>query len=480
MSPTNSDTAALARGGRTSFVGFLLRLGARFPFLLIAGRLYGAEALGRFAYAVMAVELMAQLATLGLKRGLAAELADTAQPQAHDVADALLLAWLGALAGALLLIALPVLVYPNGGGTGFGRLFPLIALAIVGSDISLAALAFRHRIKEQVTARSVIEPWVLAGVALALFWTPWRHHGLIIAYAFSLTAAAVASLVPAWREFDWPRGWRPEPARLLRLVRANLPLAGADLCEWASRRIDIVILGRFAGAEVIGVYFIAQQVATVPSKLKNSFDAILAPVITTSLARGDHAAVAAHLRQIGFWVAAAQLGAALALGFTGGASMALFGNAFAGGGMVLAVLLAAEVVAAQAAIAESALIYVRRLTNLLLSLAGLALQVGVSIVLVTRYGALGAAAALVIAALALSLAKAFALGRALGHPVSGWRWSLPAAALPAAAAGLAVQPLHGVLQLVVGIPLITGVFAAAIWTIGFRGPDRLLFQARSG
>ena len=42
------DIAALAKGGRTNFFGFLIRLAARLPFLFIAGRLYGPEALGAF------------------------------------------------------------------------------------------------------------------------------------------------------------------------------------------------------------------------------------------------------------------------------------------------------------------------------------------------------------------------------------------------------------------------------------------------
>ena len=65
------DIAALAKGGRTNFLGFLLRLAARLPFLFIAGRLYGADALGRFAYALVIVELLGQLCALGQKRGLA-------------------------------------------------------------------------------------------------------------------------------------------------------------------------------------------------------------------------------------------------------------------------------------------------------------------------------------------------------------------------------------------------------------------------
>jgi hypothetical protein len=47
-----ADLAALARGGRINFFGFVLRLLARLPFLFIAGRFYGPELLGRFAYAM--------------------------------------------------------------------------------------------------------------------------------------------------------------------------------------------------------------------------------------------------------------------------------------------------------------------------------------------------------------------------------------------------------------------------------------------
>ena len=89
----SADLATLARGGRINFMGFVLRLIARLPFLFIGGQIYGAAALGRFAYAVLIVELAAQLASLGLKRGLAQQLASDTRPHSHIVADALLTAF---------------------------------------------------------------------------------------------------------------------------------------------------------------------------------------------------------------------------------------------------------------------------------------------------------------------------------------------------------------------------------------------------
>jgi len=477
----DDETAALAKGGRTSFFGFLLRLLARLPFLFIAGRMdaYGADALGRFAYATLVVELMAQFATLGLKRGLAAELVRGDRGEVCVVADALVLAWSLALIGALLLMAFPFIVFPNGSISGFDRFFPLIALAIVGSDVALAALAFRLDVGATVRARSVIEPWTLSIAAFALAFTAIGEDGLIIAYAASLVAALAASLIPLLRSYGLPRGWSPHPARLLAIARANAPLAGADVADWGSRRLDVFILGRFASAEIIGIYYVAQQIASLPQKLKTSFDPILAPVLTTNLARGDLSAVAGHVRQIGFWIGSVQLGTVLALGMTGAAGMGLFGPDFASGASVLALLLVVELFAAQAAVTESALIYIRRNTNLLWSIAGIVVQIAVTLLLVERFGGVGAAAGLAIAALFLSIAKTQVLSRALGAPVSGWRWSLLIAGVPAFLVGLLVQQLPArleYLQLSLGIVAILAVFGSIVWTLGYKGPDRLLFK----
>ena len=139
----------------------------------------------------------------------------------------------------------------------------------------------------------------------------------------------------------------------MAVARRNVPLAAADAIEWGSRRLDIAILGLFVAPYWVGVYYVAQQVASMPQKLKTSFDPILAPVITQKLAEGDKKAVARQVRQVGFWIIAAQAAIALALGIPGEAVMGLVGPQFVGGTAALAFLLAAEVVAATAAVSEA-------------------------------------------------------------------------------------------------------------------------------
>ena len=484
--PPSADLAALARGGRINFFGFCLRLAARLPFLFIAGRMYGAEALGRFAYAVLIVEFAAQLATLGLKRGLAQQLAHTDKPHACVAWDALIVAAVGSAIAMGILMLFPQAMFPNSEITGLEWLLPITVFALAWSDITLAALAYRHDVGATVRARAVVEPWVISIAALAWAWISTRD-GLIIAYVLSMVGALAASIIPFLKSYGLPRDWRPEPVVLWRMARRNIPVAAADAVEWGSRRIDIAVLGLFFSPAVVGIYYVAQNVASLPAKLKTSFDPILGPVIARNIASGDMRAVGQQVRQVGFWVLGAQLGVALALGIPGEGVMGLIGPAFVAGTAALGFLLAAEVVAAMAAVSESALIYLARHRNMLLSLAMLALEIVLSVVLIlvmremelpVMWQATGPAIALLLSLGFAAVAKTWLLHRILADRVSGWRWPLVWAAAAATVAGwLAIQVPEWA-ELLFGIPVILVAFFAVLWVKGFGPEDRELFRMK--
>jgi O-antigen/teichoic acid export membrane protein len=493
------DIAALAKGGRTNFFGFLLRLAARLPFLFIAGRLYGPGALGAFAYAVIVIEFAAQLATLGLKRGLAQQLSTTEQPHACVVMDAMLAALLASSVATVILMVFPQAMFPGGDIHGADWLLPLVIFATAGADIALAALAYQHNVAATVRARALVEPWTIsiAAAACVLLFPAAAdgtrsRDGLIIAYVLSVVAALIASLVPLYRSYGIPTGWKPNPAQIVAVARRNMPLAAADAIEWGSRRLDIAILGLFVAPAYVGVYYVAQQVASLPQKLKTSFDPILAPVITQRLAERDLKAVARQVRQVGFWIIAAQAGIALALGIPGEAVMGIVGKAFVGGTAALAFLLAAEVVAATAVVSESALVYVARHRNLMISLLMIGVQAALTLGIILAmqelgwpqaWQAAGAALSLMLALGLSSILKARLLRRLLDAPVQGWRWPLVWAAAGAVVVGSAFTALPQSLEwleLAGGIPAILFTFGLIVWKRGFTHEDRVLFRLKKG
>jgi O-antigen/teichoic acid export membrane protein len=485
----DDDIAALARGGRTNFFGFVLRLAARLPFLFIAGRFYGPELLGRFAYAIIVIELAAQLATLGLKRGLAQQLSTTDQPHACVVADGLLAALIASAVASAILMIFPQAMFPAGDIRGAEWLLPLVIFGIAGADIALAALAYRHDVTSTVHVRAIVEPWTISIAAGALVFA-FARDGLIIAYVASVVAGLATALWRLFRSYGVPRGWKPNPAELMAVARRNVPLAAADAIEWGSRRLDIAILGLFVAPYWVGVYYVAQQVASLPQKLKTSFDPILAPVITQKLAEGDKKAVARQVRQVGFWIIAAQTAIALALGIPGEAVMGLVGPQFVGGTAALALLLAAEVVAATAAVSEGALVYVARHRNLLISLLMILFQAAATVTIIfgmrelgwsEAFQAAGAALGLVLALALASVLKARLLARLLGAPVQGWRWPLVWAAAAAILVGYGFTALPQAFEwteLAIGVPLILLAFGWVVWMRGFTAEDRLLFRMK--
>ena len=202
----HDDIQALAKGGRTNFFGFLLRLGGTAPFLFIAGRFYGVEALGRYASALVIVELVAQLCVLGQRRGLAQRLSEDPREAPHVIADALTLTLLLSLGAAALLYLIPAPMFPSGQYSEWDRLLPLALVANALTDIALAALAYRYNIGATVRARSLVEPWVQTLSAVGfLFVLP--EAGLALSFLLAKVAALLVSLWPlAW----WWSQWLPE------------------------------------------------------------------------------------------------------------------------------------------------------------------------------------------------------------------------------------------------------------------------------
>jgi O-antigen/teichoic acid export membrane protein len=367
------------------------------------------------------------------------------------------------------------------------RMLAITVLAISWTDIALAALAYHHDVGATVRARSIVQPWVISIVAFV-----WSYvsldDGLIVAYVFSMVAALIAALIPLFRCYGVPYGWKPDLGTAWWTAARNVPVAAADAVEWASRRIDLAVLGAFMPASFVGIYYAAQQVATLPAKLKTSFEPVLGPAIVRRLAVDDRAGIARQVRQVTYWIIAAQAGIALALGIPGRAVMGLVGSGFTGGTAMLSFLLAAEVIAAAAVVSEAALIYVARTRNMVISLVMLALEAGLAaaLILIMReqglpgaFQATGPAIGLCVALGFASIAKSWLLKKRLDAPVSGWRWSIGWAAAAGIAVGIPVRLfLSPTLQLIVGVPAIMVAFGAVLWTRGFGPEDRELFRMK--
>ncbi len=172
--------------------------------------------------------------------------------------------------------------------------------------------------------------------------------------------------------------------------------------------------------------------------------------------------------------------------------MGLVGPEFVGGTGALAFLLAAEVAAATAVVSESALVYMARHRNLLISIGMLAVQTLVSVGLIMLipyipvkpayvglYQAAAVACGLMLSLGIGSLIKSHFLSRLLSAPISIWRSALVFAVVAAAMLGVLVvslPPRFEWIELAIGVPAILGLYSWIIWRWGFGPEDRVLFK----
>ncbi|MEL6530090.1 MAG: lipopolysaccharide biosynthesis protein, partial [Pseudomonadota bacterium] len=481
-----------AKGGRTNTLGFIIRALGGIPFLFIGYRLYGVDEMGRFAAAFVIIEIFALICALGEKRGLAQRLTEGVQDHegtpANLVFDGMLTSLLFSLVACGLLLIFPVIIFPSGTNSEFDIWMIAAIPAFALTEILLAAQAYRYDIATTVRARAIVEPWTKSIAVGVLFFVPaLSAGGLALAYLISLYAALATALWSFLRTYGMPKGWRPRPNYLGKMTARALPLIGADVIERGTRLLDVFLLGQSASAGAVGIYFFAKEIVSVPQKLKTSFEPILSPVITKNLKIGNMSAIAAQVRQVGFWIIALQLGIALALAIPGEAVMGLGGPAIVGGTGALAILLAAEVVASMAVVSESVLVYIARKRNLLISVGIITLQgmLTIGLILLAEhlelgegFKAAGAAMALFLALGVSTLIKATVLKTLLKAPVSNWRWGLVWATGPAVVIGFLATLLPEWMELVFGIPAILATYLLVIWKRGFTADDRLLFSKK--
>ena len=471
-------------------MGFVMRLIARIPFLLIAGRLYGLDAVGRYAYALILIELFALMCSLGEKRGLAQRLTEGEGDETNLVYDGLLTAFILSCIAGLVLFLIPAPLFPNGMNSSLDIWLVAAIPAFAMTEILLAAQAYRYDIATTVRARAIVEPWTISIMVGVFFFIPaTKDAGLALAFIASIYAAFFTALWSFLRTYGLPVGWKPSWRYMVDMTTRALPLVGADAVEWSTRRIDIFILGLFASPAAVAFYYMAQQIASLPQKLKTSFEPILSPVITKNLKKKNYGAIAAQVRQVGFWIIAVQLGIALALVIPGEAFMGLIGPQYVAGTGALAFLLAAEVAASMAVVSESVLVYVARKRNFLISIGVIALQAVLTIALILLadhleltepFKAAGAAMALMLALAVSSLVKALFLKKLLKAPVSNWRWALVTATAPAVVVGFLATFLPEWMELLVGVPAILATYGYVIWKRGFGEEDRVLFRKNIG
>ncbi len=205
-SERNRAGRLIVRGTTSSGIGFAIRFGARFLFLFVAGRLFGAALFGAYSIGSATVETAAIAAGLSTKwllfKWLNENEAEGDRLPIHVVLEGAVLVFVTSVAVAALIALLAVLAPQHHNamgntGTAILVLAPMIPLQAL-IEFLLGATRWREMMRYEVVAKNVMQPYASIAVALVAWWVGMRQEGLILSYVAGTVAKSRLHHLRSW------------------------------------------------------------------------------------------------------------------------------------------------------------------------------------------------------------------------------------------------------------------------------------------
>jgi O-antigen/teichoic acid export membrane protein len=352
----------------------------------------------------------------------------------------------------------------------------LPALAFL--DVSLAATRGFKSMKAFALIGLVLEPGLRVALTVVLVVLGAGLQGAMGALAASTFAAAILA-ARALHRLVGRSGVRPSyrPREILEFSAMSWmgELATTGLI-WA----DTLLLGVYLSSDQVGVYNVATRVVVFASFVMLPINAAFAPRIADLYQRGRTETLHRTYVFATTWIVRLSLPAFILLILFPRDVVAIFGSGFSAAAAVTIVLVVGKAIdAATGPCAMMLKMSGRPALNMADNVAALALNIGLNLWLIPRYGILGSAVAWAVALGVVNLARAVQVRLTMRM----WPFSTEiAVALVAGAAaaviGVAVRAVvPEPSSLIAGVFLLVATYVAVIVVWGLTAEDRTLLSS---
>ena len=487
-------TRGVARGGFAGMLGSALAGGTGVAVTWVVARALGAEQAGAFFAATAAFVLAGGLAKLGTQTGLVywpARLRATGRGHllgaclrtgltpvtVLSVALAAAM-WLGAPAIARLTAAdAPHVIGEHSAALRVLALFlPLQALTDALLTATRGYRAMRPTVLIDRVLRSALQLLCIAAAGIAALWTAASLPVFAFAWAvpyLPVTVLAAVSLRTIYRTHKpvSPRA-RSLERRALRadFWRFTGPRALASVAQLALQRVDVLLVAALGGLAPAAVYAVAGRFVVLIQFANQGISQSVQPRLAEALATGDRATANHLYRTATGWLVLVTWPINLLVSLFAPVYLGVFGAGYRSGANVVVVLACAMLVATGCGMVDMVLAMAGRTSwNLFNVLVALGVTIGLDLLLIPRYGALGAAIGLACAMVANNALPLIQVGRVAGlHPFGAG--TCAAALLSVACFGVLPRVVTamagtGPAGLAYAIGLAVPAFAAGAWLL---------------
>lgn len=400
-----SDSRTVARAASVNLLGMAARSSKALVTLFIT-RVAGPGVFGLFTLALAVVDIVGRLALFGMDKSLlkfVPEARDGGEERRYQVLGAALRVGL-VLSAALSLGVAALAPWIAGRWLSEPRVaLPLavVAVSIVPTTLAglfLAATKALKIMRYDAFVTGMLLPASLLILAIPILWIEDDLLVLAAAYAVTCLVGALVSAAFYRRHFSLRRSFSaPGRDAIRRMVGFSTPLGLHDFVQFLSMKLELFILAVFVAPASLGVYALAAELSVVMRKFRQIFDPILIPLMSEAQDQGDTVRLQAHLARVVRWVLILGVFWLGILALFPRPLLALFGDAFAAGAVVVVLLCVAQLLNAATGLLDMAmLVSGRPRINLQNATLVLVSQTALNLWLVPRHGILGAGWAAVV------------------------------------------------------------------------------------
>lgn len=478
-----------AKGGSIIASGQLIAYGSRFIMAFLLARALGADQYGLYNLALSVGTIIAGVAVFGLHTALVRYVAVLTRKKDKAALWGALQFGLGTstMISVLLSTGLFAFSYVIAEGiyhrADLAPLLQLMALIVPFMTLSTVLTGATQGFKKMhytVIANDIALVAVRLILTVILFVIGMNAFQAVVIFGIANVTATAILFYFLHKEFSLKRNLRSATVDWREMLGYSLPVWISGLLRTFRSNIQTLLLGSFYTAAGVGIFNVAAQVNLIGRMTFNSINTSAKPLIAELYSQDDRQQMASVYQTTGRWAYTVNLPIFLTLLLFAEGILAIFGKDFVDGALALRILALSELIDVMTGICGS-IIDMTGHTKLKLanSILQLVLAISLNVLLIPKWGLMGAAiGALIVNAVInlLRMGQVWYVFRMLPFNRSFFKPSL--AASVALVVALVMRQLisnaQDLVWLIIQTTIIFAVYAGILFLLGLPEEERTI------
>ena len=289
------------------------------------------------------------------------------------------------------------------------HILKIMALSLPFSSpgkVLTASLQGIKLVKYKALVQQVLIPFFRLVCVVSAIALGYRLTGIAWSYVMAEVLGIMCSGYFLFKSFPEIRQKSPSIYEARKITFFSLPLLFSGMFNRIVARADILIMGHYLSATMVGIYGVARRCLPLIIMPLGAFNSIFAPVISDLFARKKKKDLETQFKTVAKWVFMTSLPIFTLLTFFSKQILSIFGPGFAAGSLSMMILCIGQMVnAATGSVGFMLMMTGRPFADLLNSGLLCVINVLLNIYLIPRYGIVGAACASAFSITAIQLLR---------------------------------------------------------------------------